>query len=214
MARIIEHLSVAELEERYRAARDVTEARHIQAIWLLAQGAQRAGRGRGAGVRAALGGGVGHTLQRARSRGAWRPAAAQRPCRECADRSRAGSTRRAAAHPARGWRALDRAQGGPVDSSPARPRKGASAAWLGSPEAGPVVDPGTAPAMSAPGTSATSSSCSTTPAGTGPRAWPCRTGSTLDDLDAVVAERCRRLDPATIHPHTSFHWWPKPVQPN
>jgi transposase len=38
MAQIIGHLSVAELEERYRAARDVTEARHLQAIWLLAQG--------------------------------------------------------------------------------------------------------------------------------------------------------------------------------
>src|SRR4051794_8889185 len=38
MARIVEHLSVAELEARYRAARDVTEARHAQAIWLLAQG--------------------------------------------------------------------------------------------------------------------------------------------------------------------------------
>ena len=38
MARIVEHLSVAELEGRYRAARDVTEARHTQAIWLLAQG--------------------------------------------------------------------------------------------------------------------------------------------------------------------------------
>jgi transposase len=38
MARIVEHLSVAELEARYRAARDVTEARHVQAIWLLAQG--------------------------------------------------------------------------------------------------------------------------------------------------------------------------------
>ena len=37
MARIVEHLSVAELEARYRAARDVTEARHSQAIWLLAQ---------------------------------------------------------------------------------------------------------------------------------------------------------------------------------
>jgi transposase len=36
--RIVEHLSVAELERRYRAARDVTEARHAQAIWLLAQG--------------------------------------------------------------------------------------------------------------------------------------------------------------------------------
>src|SRR5919199_4697360 len=38
MARIVEHLSVAELEARYRAARDATEARHHQAIWLLAQG--------------------------------------------------------------------------------------------------------------------------------------------------------------------------------
>jgi transposase len=38
MARIVEHLSVEELEARYRAARDVTAARHLQAIWLLAQG--------------------------------------------------------------------------------------------------------------------------------------------------------------------------------
>jgi transposase len=38
MARIVEHLPVEELEARYRAARDVTEARHYQAIWLLAQG--------------------------------------------------------------------------------------------------------------------------------------------------------------------------------
>ena len=38
MARIVEHLPIEELEARYRAARDVTEARHVQAIWLLAQG--------------------------------------------------------------------------------------------------------------------------------------------------------------------------------
>src|SRR5918911_3729698 len=38
MARIVDHLPVAALEARYRAARDVTEARHYQAIWLLAQG--------------------------------------------------------------------------------------------------------------------------------------------------------------------------------
>ena len=37
MARIVEHLPVAELEARHRAAQDVTEARHLQAIWLLAQ---------------------------------------------------------------------------------------------------------------------------------------------------------------------------------
>jgi hypothetical protein len=38
MMRIVEHLPVEELERRYRAAEDATEARHIQAIWLLAQG--------------------------------------------------------------------------------------------------------------------------------------------------------------------------------
>src|SRR3982751_2673663 len=38
MVRIVVHLPVAALEARYRAARDVTEARHYQAIWLLAQG--------------------------------------------------------------------------------------------------------------------------------------------------------------------------------
>ena len=38
MARIVGHLSLAQLEARYRAAGDATEARHYQAIWLLAQG--------------------------------------------------------------------------------------------------------------------------------------------------------------------------------
>ncbi len=38
MARIVGHLLLEELEARYRAARDATEARHFQAIRLLAQG--------------------------------------------------------------------------------------------------------------------------------------------------------------------------------
>ena len=38
MARIAEHLVVEELGARYRGAQDATEARHTQAIWLLAQG--------------------------------------------------------------------------------------------------------------------------------------------------------------------------------
>ena len=33
----------------------------------------------------------------------------------------------------------------------------------------------------------------------------------LDDHDA---ERCRRLDPTTIRPHTDFHWWPRPTKPS
>ena len=38
MAHIVGHLSLRRLEARYRAAQDATEARHLQAIWLLAQG--------------------------------------------------------------------------------------------------------------------------------------------------------------------------------
>ena len=38
MARVADHLSIAELEERFRSARDPILARHAQVIWLLAQG--------------------------------------------------------------------------------------------------------------------------------------------------------------------------------
>ena len=38
--------------------------------------------------------------------------------------------------------------------------------------------------------------------------------ATLADLEAVVAERCRRLGAETVRPHTDFHWWPKPISPN
>ena len=38
MARIVEHLSVAELEARYEACEDVTSSRHFQTIFLLAKG--------------------------------------------------------------------------------------------------------------------------------------------------------------------------------
>src|SRR4028119_2172649 len=38
MAHIVEHLPLRQLEARYRASQDATEARHFQAIWPLAQG--------------------------------------------------------------------------------------------------------------------------------------------------------------------------------
>ncbi len=38
MARVATHLSVSELEQHYRSAKEVTAARHYQAIWLLAKG--------------------------------------------------------------------------------------------------------------------------------------------------------------------------------
>ncbi len=53
------------------------------------------------------------------------------------------------------------------------------------------------------------------------RLWPLvdesivnRHFASLAELDATVAERCRRLDAATIRPHTDFHWWSKPKKPN
>lgn len=38
MARVADHLSISDLEQRFRACNDSVEARHVQAIWLLAQG--------------------------------------------------------------------------------------------------------------------------------------------------------------------------------
>ena len=38
MAQVADHLSVSALEEKYRSCTDVTAARHVQAIWLLAKG--------------------------------------------------------------------------------------------------------------------------------------------------------------------------------
>lgn len=39
---------------------------------------------------------------------------------------------------------------------------------------------------------------------------------TIDEMDATLAQRCRRLhqDQALIAAHTNFHWWPKPAEPN
>ena len=38
MARVADHLSVADLERRFRGCPDPVEVRHVQVIWLLAQG--------------------------------------------------------------------------------------------------------------------------------------------------------------------------------
>jgi transposase len=53
------------------------------------------------------------------------------------------------------------------------------------------------------------------------RLWPLvdepivnRHVASLPELDAIIAERCRHLDAASIKPHTSFHWWPRPTNPS
>ena len=38
MAHVVDHLSVSALEQQYRSCTDVTAARHVQTIWLLAKG--------------------------------------------------------------------------------------------------------------------------------------------------------------------------------
>ena len=38
MAHVADHLSVSALEQQYRSGTDVTAARHLQTIWLLAKG--------------------------------------------------------------------------------------------------------------------------------------------------------------------------------
>ena len=38
--------------------------------------------------------------------------------------------------------------------------------------------------------------------------------ASLAELDAIIAERCRRLEAASIKPHTDFHWRPRPTNPN
>src|SRR3712207_1221350 len=77
----------------------------------LGAGAHRAGGGRGPGLRAALGDATGGALQRLRSRGPGRPAAAQWPGGQPADRGGALRLGRAGDGAARGRRALERPQG-------------------------------------------------------------------------------------------------------
>jgi hypothetical protein len=52
------------------------------------------------------------------------------------------------------------------------------------------------------------------------RLWPLvdepivhRHVASLTELNAIIAKRCRRLDPALIQPHTNFAWWPAPANP-
>src|SRR5829696_297741 len=136
MARIVEHLPVAELEARYRAAQDVTEARHLQAIWLLAQG------------RTVLE--VAEVLAFVPPWGAGRPAAAEWPGGKPAHPRGAVRLGRAAEAAARGWRAVERPQGRGLDGAASWSGGGASAARLGGAEAARVVAPGPAAAAAPP----------------------------------------------------------------
>ena len=150
MARIVGHLPAVELEARYRAARDATEARHFQAVWLLAQGRTTL---EVAGVLAFTPRWVDEVAARYNAHGP--DALGDRRRRN----GRAASVLTAAvlaalserlrAPPEDGgcWTGEGRA----VDGRPAWGGAGASAARLGSVEAGALVHPGPAPASPALG---------------------------------------------------------------
>src|SRR5215218_3834097 len=145
------HLPAEELEARYRSARNATEARHYQAIWLLAQGRTVL---EAAEVLAFVPRWVEELAARynkLRSRGAGRPAAAERPERQPADPGPAGRLGRAAAGAAGGWRGVERPEGRRLDGAASRAGEGASPARLGGAEAAGVVGPDTAAAPSARG---------------------------------------------------------------
>src|SRR5215217_2027032 len=101
-------------------------------------GADRPRSGRGAGLRAALGGAAGRPLQRLRPWGAGRPAAAEWPGGKPAHPRGAVRLGRAAEAAARGWRAVERPQGRGLDGAASWSGGGASAARLGGAEAARV----------------------------------------------------------------------------
>src|ERR671920_165857 len=199
MARIVEHLPVEELEARYRAARDATEARHFQAVWLLARGRtfleaaevlafaprwveELAARYNAFGPDARGDG----RRRNGRTASLLTPAllaALAKRVRRPPDDGGLWTGRKVAAwmarqlglarvHPQRGWEALKRIEWSLQAPRPRHPR-------AATPEQRVAFKGGSMPlcARPAPDASAASFSCSTMPAGMDPRAWSSPKGS-------------------------------------
>src|SRR4051812_43136440 len=147
MARVAEHLSIAELEERFRTAKDPILARHVQVIWLLAQGHTR-GSLDGDQLRAALDRAVARPLQGRGLCGPGRPAPAQWARAEPAQAGPVGALARPPGRSAARWRAVDEWESGALDGRRARACLGLCPTWLGGSARDRVVDPEAAPASS------------------------------------------------------------------
>src|SRR3954471_15026038 len=146
MAQVAAHLSITELEERFRTAKDPILARHAQVIWLLAQGHTTAQGLGGDQLRATLDRSAARPLQcRGRPRPG-RPAPAQRARSERAEAGPAGAAARAPGRSAARRRAVDEPEGGAVAGRRARARDGLVPTRLGGPAANRLVDPEAAPA--------------------------------------------------------------------
>src|SRR3954447_22355842 len=148
MARVAEHLSIAELEERFRTAKDPILARHVQVIWLLAQGHTSAEVSTVTRLRAALDRAVACPLQCRGLCGPGRPAPAQWARAEPAQAGPVGALARPPGRSAARWRAVDEWESGVLDGRRARACLGLCPTWLGGSARDRVVDPEAAPASS------------------------------------------------------------------
>ena len=146
MATIVGHLSIAQLQQRVRAASDAVEAKHFQAIRLLAQGRTFV---EVADILALVPRWVEELAQRYNRHG---PAALGNQRR---NNGRAASVLTAELLTALTGRGpVDRPEGGGMDRPTSRPRESSCATRLGSAEEDRLVDPGAPTAASAGGDAA------------------------------------------------------------
>ena len=145
MAGGAQQLTVEELEERFRAAKDVVERSHCQAIWLLAKGHSTA---EVAGIVALTPRWVNKLARRYEADGA--DALGDRRRRNAGAKPLLSADDLEALREAEGTagrrRGLDRAEGRALDRGAARAGARACAARLGGAEADRLVDPGAASA--------------------------------------------------------------------
>src|SRR3954468_18602035 len=148
MARVAEHLSIAELEERFRTAKDPILARHVQVIWLLAQGHTSAEVSTVTSFAPRWIEQLRAPLQGRGLCGPGRPASAQWARAEPAQAGPVGALARPPGRSAARWRAVDEWESGVLDGRRARACLGLCPTWLGGSARDRVVDPEAAPASS------------------------------------------------------------------
>ena len=134
MARVVGHLSVAALEERYESSTDVTSSRHFQTIWLLAKGHST---GDVAAMTSFGQRWIEQLLERYNEqgpRGFGRFAPGQRRCSDDLEAAIAGETTCSVARSAGRRRPVDEPQGGKLDGERTGLGQSGDAAGLGSAE--------------------------------------------------------------------------------
>ena len=115
MARVVEHLSVAELEARYEAMRGRDVVAAFSDDFSAREGPFDARSGGDHVVRAALDRTTARTLQRVRARRSGRSATRQPQRRDGSEAGVVGTASRAFERTAARWRALDERQGRALD---------------------------------------------------------------------------------------------------